>query len=76
MTDFDGRVRTSRQINHDRIGGFHIDSAVLSVNHISEHCHDFEELVCILDGLSLIHISTRAIPPNKIRKATPRRRRS
>ena len=50
MADLDGRVRTSRQISHVRIGGFHIDSAVLTVNHIPDHCHDFEELVCILDG--------------------------
>ena len=50
MADLDGHVWTSQQINHDRIGGFHINSAVLTVNYVPEHSHDFEELVCILDG--------------------------
>ena len=50
MADLEGPVRTSQQINHDRIGGFHINSGVLTVSHVPDHSHDFEELVCILDG--------------------------
>lgn len=43
-------MNTSRQANHERIGGFHINSGVLTSPYMPDHCHDFEELVCILDG--------------------------